>query len=429
MMKNISIILIGIAMSFSLFPFHFAILPTVNSKMIMAVIGVVFVVFQMIKSRSLGISKDFIKICICAAVFSLICLHSVNYNNTPDYSYAIYFISMLVWLSAAYAVCQMIQWVHGAISFRLLTNYLVGVCVFQCISALLIHFSLPVKTIVDSCVSQGADFYDDIGRIYGIGAALDVAGTRFASVLIILMVLICVDEQVRENKKRLLTYIIAFVIIAVVGNIIARTTILGLLIAFLYFVYTIRIIQIKIPRSNLLLWKWLLGILGIMILLIVLLYNYNEDIYHLLRFGFEGFFNWVEYGKWETHSTEQLKTMWKWPESDKTWIFGDGYFNAPSTFDPEHHGKNGFYMYTDVGFLRFIFYCGIPGLFAFCFFLFYMARFCCRKYMNEKNAFYILFILQLIIFSKVATDIFIIYAFFYAATIQDRSLPTYYLNS
>lgn len=429
MIKIIFVFFTGIATSLFLFPFDFAFLPNVNTKMMMALMGAGITAVQMIRSYTLRIQEDFVKVCLWAAFFSLFGVFSVIYNNTPDYAYASYLVSMLVWLSAAYAVCQCIRWVHGKASFRLLTNYLIGVCLFQCVIALLINFSLPIKTVVDSYISQGQFFYEEIGRLYGIGASLDVAGIRFAVVLVLLMHLICVDGEVRKNKKCLAVYITAFTIIAIVGNMIARTTSAGMLVAMAYAVYATKIIRLEIEKSSFIIWKWMLGIFGVITLVTVFLYHYNEDVYDMLRFGFEGFFNWVEHGKWETNSTDHLKNMWVWPESDKTWLIGDGYFNAPEKFDTEHKGIYGFYMHTDIGYLRFIWYCGLPGLIVFCLFLFYLARLCARKYTNEKMIFYILFVLQLVIFTKVATDIFLIYAFYYSANIEEKLSPAYSLKS
>lgn len=42
---------------------------------------------------------------------------------------------------------------------------------------------------------------EDVKRLYGIGAALDVAGVRFAAVLIMIAVLIAKDYEVRHNQK------------------------------------------------------------------------------------------------------------------------------------------------------------------------------------------------------------------------------------
>lgn len=423
MTKNISILLTGIATSFFFFPFQFKFFPIGNTKIIMALVGIVFVALQMMKHRSLDISTDFLKICIWAIAFSSICLHSVVYNNTLDYAYAPYIISMLTWFSAAYAVCYMIEWTHKDINFRLLSNYLIGICVIQCLLALLIDFSLPFKSFVDSYINQDADFLTDIKRIYGIGASVDVAGTRFASVLVLLMAIICTDRQIQSNRVAIVIYIISFAIIATVGNMVARTTSVGVIVALVYLVYGSRIIRLQIRKSDLLLWKWIVGVLGVIILLTIVLYNYNEKIHDLLRFGFEGFFNWVEHGKWETKSTDHLRTMWIFPETTKTWLWGDGYFNHPTMTDADFVGSkphNGFYMNTDIGYLRFIYYCGLPGLLVFCFFLFYMAVLCYRKYRTERMVFVFLFLLQLMIFGKVATDLFLVYAYFFAANIQQK---------
>lgn len=427
--KYISILLAGFATSFFLFPFKFTFLPAGNSKMIMAAVGLVFAIFQMAKSRSWDVSTDFLKMCVCASAFSAICLHAIISNNTLDYAYSPYIVSMLVWFSAGYAACHMIRWTHKEINFRLVANYLIGVCVAQCMLALVIDFFLPFKLLVDTYIDQGADFLTDIDRLYGIGASVDVAGTRFASVLVIVVAVLCTNRQIQTNRIAIVTYIVSFSIIAIVGNMIARTTSAGVIVAFIYLVYGSPILRLKIQRSDLLLWKWIIGILCVILIIIIILYNCNETFRDLLRFGFEGFFNWMEHGTWETKSTDHLQTMWKLPENTKTWLWGDGYFNHPSMTDTDFIGSKPrirFYMNTDIGYLRFIFYCGLPGLLIFCFFLFYSAALCCKKYPNERALFVFLFILQLLIFAKVATDIYMIFGYFLAANMLQKA---YSVNS
>ena len=89
-----------------------------------------------------------------------------------------------------------------------------------------------------------------------------------------------------------------------------------------------------------------------------------------IQFAFEGFFSLVEKGRWEVSSNEILKNMYRFPESIKTWIIGDGYIENPKN-DPYFIGKltGGYYMGTDVGYLRFIYYFGLIGLIAFIIFM------------------------------------------------------------
>lgn len=101
----------------------------------------------------------------------------------------------------------------------------------------------------------------------------------------------------------------------------------------------------------------------------------NPVFYQQIRFGFEGFFAWIETGRWETNSNDiLLNHMLVFPDNMKTWLIGDGYGANPTENDPYYIGKayHGFYMGTDIGYLRFIFFLEylewlvwLPYLFAF----------------------------------------------------------------
>jgi len=100
-----------------------------------------------------------------------------------------------------------------------------------------------------------------------------------------------------------------------------------------------------------------------------------------------------------------METMVVFPDNLKTWIIGDGYFNNPLN-------PNRFYMETDVGYLRFIFYCGLIGLSIFSIFFIYLAFACARKFPQQKQMFWMFLILSFVGWIKVSTDIFLIYALF-----------------
>jgi hypothetical protein len=133
----------------------------------------------------------------------------------------------------------------------------------------------------------------------------------------------------------------------------------------------------------------------------------------LFRFAFEAFFNYIERGEFETSSTDRLQTMYVFPESLKTWLIGDGYFSNPYG-DPNFIGKyiGGYYMGTDVGYLRFIFYFGLMGLLAFSVFMIYSAQTCMRNLPHYKAMFALLLLSNFVIWLKVSTDIFLVFALF-----------------
>lgn len=415
MQKVIFYIVIGIIVSLYYFPFQFIALPGINTKMILAVLGGGFLVYNMVTSRSKGyVSKDFMVVSMYAIIVSLIALVAAVVNNTPDYTYASYIVSMWVWLAAAYAVCEIVRNLHGKITMELIINYLTAVCVCQCIIALLIDSIPAVKAVVDTYIQNGQDFLSrsDVDRLYGIGASLDVAGIRFSIVLILIVhAILCFAKE--HNSGVLLLYIISYFIVSVVGNMIARTTSVGMLLSLAYLLIFISISPSNsLPRAKLL--KCIAGVTLLVIPLITYMFNKSSDFAEQFRFGFEGFFSIVEEKRWDVGTTNQLMDMIVFPSTIHTWIIGDGYMVNPKDIDPLYVGEitGGFYKGTDIGYLRFIFYFGLLGLGAFVLYFFNLTRICNRRLYVHKPLFNIIFLLGLLVWLKVSTDIFLIYALF-----------------
>ncbi|WP_159634907.1 hypothetical protein [Sphingobacterium composti Ten et al. 2007 non Yoo et al. 2007] len=371
----------------------------------MFVFGAICLAWDAISYREIKFSKELLIASIIAIIFSIVGLISLDYNNTEDYAYAIYIGSMWMWLIACYGACCCIRITHGYISVKLIANYLIAVCLGQCIIALMIDFIPSVKSFVDAIFVTGdRSFMEKVRRLYGIGASLDVAGIRFASTLVITAVLLSEEKEIRTNNKLLIYYIISFILISVMGNMMARTTTVGLGLGLIYIFLRSGIISFTIKMINIHFWRVLLLSLIVLVSIAVYMYQVNREFYGLIRFAFEGFFNWVETGTWETNSTEVLKNMWVFPDNEKTWIIGDGYFNNPIT--------RSFYMGTDVGYLRFIFYCGLIGLSVFILFFIYLSGALSVRFYYIRYLFLLLLVIVFANWVKVATDIFLVYAFF-----------------
>lgn len=124
------------------FPFVPAALPMANSKMILAVVGLVVLGIDLTKKGNAAVDHDFLTISVWALAVSLIAFCSVTINHTQDNTFSTYFMSMWVWLGGAYAVVKLIKAVHGYISVPLVVNYLLAVCVMQCVLALVFDNSV-----------------------------------------------------------------------------------------------------------------------------------------------------------------------------------------------------------------------------------------------------------------------------------------------
>ena len=389
----------GITLSFFLFPIGFTFLPpTLNTKLLLAVLGVLLLGLEFINRNQITFSKRFIGAFLFTLVFSGVCWFSSDYNQVIDNSYSTYFGSFLIWVLSAFTAIYTIKQVQGEVSWRILTYYLAAVCAMQCLSALLIDRILVVQLFVDSYIDIGQAFMQEVDRLYGLGAALDTAGVRFCVVLIMIAAIISKEERTRANSSHLILLLSAFFIIVVVGNMISRTTSVGSIMALGYLLLNTGLFRLVIHHK----YFRFYAVFGVIFLagigLSIYLYQTDDSFYSNIRFAFEGFFNWVEKGEWETGSTTKLnEEMWVWPEDLQTWIIGSGRFGS-------------FIYSTDIGYCRFILYCGLIGFSIFSLFFVYLAYSYGRNNKQYWDLFLMLLLLTFIIWIKVSTDLFFIYA-------------------
>jgi len=409
--KPILVFMTIFAVSFYYFPISLQILPSVNTKMILAAMGIVAAALTMIRHPN-NIPRNLVPIMLLGASVSLISLFSIVFNGTGDTSYVSYFVSMMVWLGGAFMVCVIVRYVHDYLDVRIVGKYLIAVCVMQSITALMIDNIPAFERFSNSIFNLGKPMMDEMNRMYGWGAGLDVAGIRFSLCLILIAALIT-DDKFENSRKSIYLYILCYLFIAVVGCMIARTTYVGIGLSMLYM--AVSALKDRFEGYGKVFGPFLV-ILTVGIIACVFMYKTNPYFRHGIRFAFEGFFNLFERGEYSVASTETLKSMYVFPDNIKTWIIGDGYFVNPYWFDPNFiwHGENikGYYKGTDVGYLRFIFYSGLIGLSLFSIYMIKCAKTCAGLLSNYKMLFGFVCLAGFVIWLKVATDVFLFFALF-----------------
>jgi hypothetical protein len=395
--KIIKGIILTILVSFFVFPADFTFLPPIlNSKNILAALGAVFFFFDSLMSGAFRLSKRTLIAGFLAVVFSLWCLYSVTTNGTNDMTYASYWSSFVLWMSAAYAIYFILRQSFGFVDLAQVTKFLAIVGVAQCCIALLIDNVGPVKQFVDS-LFRGGDFFTRINRLYGIGCALDPAGCRFSVIEAMIAHLIATDDSLRNKKSQLSLYLVGFIIITVVGSMISRTTIVGSAIGLAYIIWSV--IKMRqggyISKNQVRLFLVFGFLLVVFVILSVGLYRTSNFFRENLRFGFEAFFNWAETGEFRTTSTDILSNMWIWPQDTRTWIIGSGKIGV-------------FNWGTDIGYCNFVLYSGIIGLVLFSAFFIYSHLSILDKFQRSSLLSLIFIALTFIIWTKIMTDIFFI---------------------
>lgn len=419
MYKYLVHIISVILTSFYFFPIETVFLPGMNTKMALASIGLLILGKRLAQRRDAGINKDFFVLSLLALGISLISLLTMTINNTPDASFLTYFVSMWVWMGGAYTVVRWLDTAYGYVNVRLVCNQLIAVCVIQCLIAWTKDVYPPLQAWVDSFVG-GEAFMGNTkeARLSGIGAALDVAGLRFSAVVVMIGYILSKAEEL--SHKQVVTYLISFLIIAIIGNMMSRTTTVGVGLALVYWIYSTNLLSLKQNIKNQKLWFWLGGILCVIIPVFIYLYFANDTFYKNIRFGFEGFFSLWETGEWQTSSNDiLLEHMVVFPDNWVTWLIGDGYAANPmdktlSFFDPYYTGPiyHGYYKGTDIGYLRYIFYFGLVGTFVFVLFMWKSAWACIHRFKDYKMMFLMILLVNYIGWFKVSTDIFLVFAIF-----------------
>ena len=411
--KLFKVIFCALIVDFFYFSSRFTFTGRTNTKLILGVFGLAVFVITSLRNKTFKFSREMVLMTVMATGVSLASYISMSYNNTGDNAYLTYVISMLVWLSAAYMVIRVLRWIHGEATIEVVANYIIALSVIQCVIALLGNMYESVNVFI-KMLYPGTGWLDSVNRMYGIGdcTALDTGGIRYSIACILCAYMIV---KVQGKKDGLIPwYLFAYMVITIIGNMIARTTTVGALIALAYILVFL-FVSAKVSYSKLKTIGWLVGILALVVAVFSWLYNTNDIVHQNLRFGFEGFFSLVETGRWQVGSNDTLMSMYVFPDNPKTWIIGDGYFNNPYA-DPNFLGEitEGYYMNTDVGYLRFIFYFGVIGLVIFSIMILYAGKICRLRYPKDQLLFIIFTLLNFIVWFKVATDCFFILGLFIA---------------
>lgn len=408
MWKFLQVLLIAILLNGSYYSFNFAFwVSGPNTKMILAVLGVLWFFYDSFrKQRGVIVSQVFLFGGIFSIIYSLINLVAVEVNDTNDYSYANYVMTYVTWIFSVYPAVRSMQIVHGRVTITLLTYYLAGVSVFQCITGLL-NDNFPIaQELTDKIVFTAQDFYESIDRMRCFSIALDPAGVRFSLVLILIAATICMDEKVQQSKSRLIQLFMAYLLISGIGNMVARTTSTGMALGILLLFIKSNVIGLRIHTHMV----KTMSIFSVLLVIFggvgVALYNTSEYFYSQFHFAFEGFFNLFEKGEFTTGSTQVLQTMWRWPEDTKSWIIGTGLYGG--------------YLYsTDIGYCRLILYSGLVGFTTFALSFVYYAYFFARRYPRYLWLFLCFLAMTFIVWTKVSTDLLLIYAFFFWFTVEE----------
>jgi len=330
-----------------------------GTRVWMGVFGFINLIIQYKQWILLKINKYFLKmlvlllIILCISIVSII-INGLYYKFPFDITFITYFPQMITVALAGYFISMINNWNKDKINFSK-NIFIIAVSIQMILSVILYLFPNVAEIINDIQVMQAIDSelinQTSSYRLSGFGSKFFGAGivNSFALILIINII-----RNQYINKKNIYLLTAAFLLILIVGMMMSRTTMVGVILAIVYLMLPFESMQRKNNNRKYFI-SYFLFLIFCMILIGSLL---NDKIFNsidpLINWGFEIFINYNDNGKIETNSTLELEQMYKNVHSDIPFFLGDGLFLDPIN-------KESYYKYVDIGYIRLVYYFGILG--------------------------------------------------------------------
>lgn len=286
--------------------------------------------------------------------FLIFALLSCILNSSTDIYYIKYFFSLILGFYFSFLVISLFRNIYNEITTKKIIEYILIAEIIYLVLSLLMFINPSINSSLVSLlklnIGAEEEAYEKIQglRLLGFGSSFFTSGIINGFVLILLSIYINIYKH--TNIMRMLLYLL-FILIFIIGMMMARTCLIGAGLAFL--------IMLRYwTKSVTKFFKTIIIILSIIFTIISIMTKMSqsiaEEVETLTQFAFEIFINYNENGSFSSASSDRLLEMYETiPDNLKTWIIGDAQWT----------GNDGlYYMNTDVGYFRNIFYFGILGL-------------------------------------------------------------------
>lgn len=340
--------------------------------------------------RSLYITKHAVFLFVITLFVSVWAAFSLSINGTFETQFLKYPIVFATLFFAAYFFVRAAIRLKVEVSNKSFASLFVTMVFWQSVISFFIFMNPALQelwlSLLEVDPSRENRLLDRSGfRIIGIGHPF------FSGAIISGFALILIGYLLRYEsltRRQVYLYIVFFLVILVVGMMVARSTMVGAALAMMLILLP-RDLNLRRMSGNKV--KASFFILVIPIVGFYFLFTGREhladSVSKAVSFGFELFINMIEGRGVETASTNSLIKMFVWPDSLATWMIGDGRWNAVS--------GAGYYMYTDVGYLRLIYYFGVVGLCLFFVYQFFVFLFSFRPFFMVSAVFIYFLVLNI----------------------------------
>ena len=301
----------------------------------------------------------YIKTLFYPVLMSLVTVLSSVVNTITENTFIIFPFQVIYLLLLSYCIYYITKRFCKVISFYVITRYFLMTLVVQSVIAIVMFVNQPICLFLFDL--QGIDLTSRVIKMYfgvrliGLGCFYFGAGAIYGLGLIAIMPFMLKAK----NKQQLIKLILLYVYIFIVGIFFARTAMIGCVFSIVYLIFCILIP--KMCNKVFLVFRQFIIYLTVFGIALVFIYTSSpklqEDYGDIIDFGFEAFINLVENGELSTASSDGLTEyhLSIWPQNQKTYYIGDMRWTKGDSY----------YGDSDVGYVRLLFYFGVPGVILF----------------------------------------------------------------
>ena len=290
--------------------------------------------------------------------FVLVSCISSLINNSTDFFYLKYGLSLILTYYATYIAAYLFFKIYNEITVERVIKYLFIVTLLYLVIATVMFLNPSVNDLLMASIRLDsiAEIKLDINigwRLVGLGVQFYTAGLVLGCMLILLAFYI---SSFGLNVWKKIFYIVSYVVITTIGMMVARTTIVGSGIGLMVIIFS----SLKNQKHR---FKNMVSLFFAFIILLTIYdsiqSSFLNDYDSLMDFGFSIFSDMSSSGLRNDHSLGRMFEMYKnLPDNNKTWLIGDALWNIE-----DHYYKN-----VDIGYLRNIYYFGLLGMGALLFY-------------------------------------------------------------
>ena len=301
----------------------------------------------------------YIKTLFYPVLMSLFTVLSSVVNTITENTFIIFPFQVIYLLLLSYCIYYITKRFCKVISFYVITRYFLMTLVVQSVIAIVMFVNQPICLFLFDL--QGIDLTSRVIKMYfgvrliGLGCFYFGAGAIYGLGLIAIMPFMLKAK----NKQQLIKLILLYVYIFIVGIFFARTAMIGCVFSIVYLIFCILIP--KMCNKVFLVFRQFIIYLTVFGIALVFIYTsspkWQEDYGDIIDFGLEAFINLVENGELSTASSDGLTEyhLSIWPQNQKTYYIGDMRWTKGDSY----------YGDSDVGYVRLLFYFGVPGVILF----------------------------------------------------------------